>query len=148
MDRVADTPPAGAGMTINDTGSMAATTLTETEIHALVRHVADQIHDPCSMAIGLNVGLAEMGLIREISAVSSPEGWRLRVRLRLTSPGCQYFFSFQEQLEGGLLAHDAVAEARVDWDQVLDWTPGDMAPSVREKIEQRNRIQLRPRASV
>lgn len=125
---------------------MVASPVTEEQITELARHVADEIHDPCSMAIGLNVGLAEMGLIREIAATSGPEGWRVRVRLRLTSPGCQYFFSFREQLETRLLAHEGVAEVRVEWDEHLDWTPADMAASVRKKIEQRNRLQHRPRS--
>lgn len=114
---------------------------TEEEVRDLARKVADEVHDPCSMAIGLNVGLAEMGLIREIAATGSPEGWRVRIRLRLTSPGCQYFFSFQEQLEARLLAHDGVVEVRVEWDEVLDWTPVDMAASVRARIEERRRLQ-------
>ncbi len=131
-------------MTIHDSAHPVTGTATEAEIRELVRCVADEIHDPCSMAIGLNVGLAEMGLVREIAAIASPEGWRVRVRIRLTSPGCQYFFSFQEQLETRLLEHDEVAEVRVEWDEQFDWNPADMAASVRKRIEERSRRQPPP----
>ena len=131
-------------MSIHESAHAVTGMATEAEIRELVRHIADEIHDPCSMAIGLNVGLAEMGLIREITASASPEGWRVRVRIRLTSPGCQYFFSFQEQLETRLLAQDGVAEVRVEWDQQFDWTPADIAASVRKRIEERSRRQPSP----
>ncbi len=130
-------------MTTHESAHAVAGTATEAQVRELVRRVADEIHDPCSMAIGLNVGLAEMGLIREIAATTSPEGWRVRVQIRLTSPGCQYFFSFQEQLESRLLAHDGMSEVRVEWDEQFDWTPADMAASVRTRIDERNRHQHR-----
>lgn len=119
---------------------------TEAQIIDLVRQVADEVYDPCSMAIGLNVGLAEMGLIREIAAAPGFEGWEVRIRLRLTSPGCQYFFYFQEEMERRLLMHAEIASIRVEWDQVLDWTPDDLSSSAKAKIERRNKLVLHPRA--
>jgi metal-sulfur cluster biosynthetic enzyme len=113
------------------------------QVETLVRSVADGIYDPCSMAIGLNVGLTEMGLIREITVEPGVDGWRIDVRIRLTSPGCQYFFYFQQELEARLLSHPTVAEVAVHWDERLDWTPEDLAPSAREKIAARQQ-RLRP----
>jgi metal-sulfur cluster biosynthetic enzyme len=110
------------------------------EIEEMVREVADQIYDPCSMAIGLNIGLAEMGLIRDVAAEPKGEGWAIRVRLRLTSPGCQYFFYFQQELERRLLSQCGVLAVTVDWDHTLDWTPEDLAASARQKVERRRRL--------
>jgi metal-sulfur cluster biosynthetic enzyme len=116
---------------------------TENDILALARRIADEVCDPCGMAIGLNVGLAEMGLIRELEANPGSDGWHIRLRLRLTSPGCQYFFFFREELERRLLAQPVIATAGIEWDQTLDWTPADMAETARRRIEER---QQRARA--
>ena len=112
---------------------------TEPAVEAFVRAQADNVHDPCSMAIGLNVGLAEMGLIRHVAASHVGERWAVEVTVRLTSPGCQYFFSFQEQLQAHLLAHPQIARADVTWDHTLDWTPEDMADTAKHRIAERMR---------
>ena len=111
----------------------------EAAVVAFVRERADGIYDPCSMALGLNVGLVEMGLLRETTVARGDGGWAVRVQIRLTSPGCQYFFYFQEELEARLLNHPAIAKVTVTWDERLDWTPEDLAPSAREKIDRRVR---------
>jgi metal-sulfur cluster biosynthetic enzyme len=92
------------------------------------------------MAIGLNVGLTEMGLVRDVAADLGVDGWQVRIRLRLTSPGCQYFFYFQQQLENRILAHHGMERVTVEWDGGIDWTPEDLALSARQKIETRNRL--------
>ena len=106
-------------------------------VETFVREQADDVHDPCSMALGLNVGLSEMGLIRNVEVVQLGPDWSVKVHVRLTSPGCQYFFYFQEQLEARLLAHPRITGVEVTWDHVLDWTPEDMAHSARNRIAQR-----------
>lgn len=116
---------------------------TAEQIADIVRATADEIYDPCSMALGLNVGLVEMGLVRELTLERGPLGWEISLRLRLTSPGCQYFFYFQQEIEARLLRHPDISQVRVTWDPQLDWTPEDMAPSARERIERRQRL-LRP----
>ncbi len=111
------------------------------------RRMADEVHDPCSMAIGLRIGLAEMGLIRHLWVDRGPNGWDVRLQLRLTSPGCQYFYFFRESLEDRIGSHPQVGSVEILWDQIFDWTPEDFAPSAREKIDARQRrlLQLTPR---
>ncbi|MDQ4099172.1 MAG: hypothetical protein M3121_01570 [Chloroflexota bacterium] len=89
------------------------------------------------MAIGLNVGLAEMGLIRDVTVAPAGPNWEVWVNIRLTSPGCQYFFFFQEQLQARLLSHPQIMRAHVTWDHRLDWTPEDLSAGVRARIAQR-----------
>lgn len=117
-------------------------------VEAFARRMADDVHDPCSMAIGLRIGLAEMGLIRHLSVDRRPEGWSVRMQLRLTSPGCQYFYFFRESLEDRIGAHPEIGSVEILWDQIFDWTPEDFSPSAREKIDARQRRLLRvaPRA--
>jgi metal-sulfur cluster biosynthetic enzyme len=114
---------------------------------AFARQMADQVYDPCSMAIGLRIGLDEMGLIRDLSAELGAAGWLITLTLRLTSPGCQYFYFFRESLEARIGAHPEVESVEILWDQIFDWTPEDFAPSAREKIDARQRrlLQITPR---
>lgn len=106
-------------------------------VEQFVRSQADCVYDPCSMAIGLNVGLAEMGLIRDVTVAPAGPNWEVWVNIRLTSPGCQYFFYFEEQLQARLLAHPQIVRADVTWDHRLDWTPEDLSSGVRARIAQR-----------
>lgn len=122
---------------MTDSGTSSGGLDSARAVEHFVRTRADEVHDPCSMAIGLNVGLSEMGLIRDV--VVSPAGpdWVVHIQVRLTSPGCQYFFYFQEQLQSRLLSHPQIIRAAVTWDHHLDWTPEDMAESARRRIAQR-----------
>jgi metal-sulfur cluster biosynthetic enzyme len=113
---------------------------THAHVCDLVRQATDEVYDPCGMAIGINVGLAEMGLVREIAADPVAGGWHVRVRLRVTSPGCQYFFYFQQELERRLMGHAEVAAVDVEWDEQLDWTPEDLAQSARDKMALRQKM--------
>ena len=102
-----------------------------------IRRTADAIHDPCGMAAGVRLGLNEMGLLRQIQAESDREGWTVRMQLRLTSPGCLYFFAFKDNLEERLTAHPQITHVVVDWDPTLDWTPENLYPAARSRLEER-----------
>lgn len=104
-----------------------------------VRQTADGIHDPCGMAMGVRIGLNEMGLLRQVAADPDGDGWSVYVQLRLTSPGCQYFFAFKDNLEEQLSAHPQISGVTVEWDPTIDWTPEDLARSARIKLEERRR---------
>ena len=116
---------------------------TASDVATLVRDVANQVYDPCGMAMGLKIGLTEMGLVRDVTANPGTDGWDVGVHLRLTSPGCQYFFYFQQELETRLLGHPDVSNVSVAWDNGMEWTPENLAPSARQKIDSRQ-ILLRP----
>ncbi len=109
------------------------------EVLEFVRRTADTIHDPCGMATGVRLGLNEMGLLRRIQTEPDADGWSVRVQLRLTSPGCLYFFAFKDNLEERLTAHPQISRVDVEWDPSLDWTPEDLSPAARSKLEERRR---------
>ena len=113
------------------------------DVRAYVRRMADTVHDPCGMAVGVRVGLDEMGLLRRVEITRAAEGggsyWSVRVDLRLTGPGCQYFFAFKANLEELLVAHPQISGAVVEWDPSLDWTPENMSPAARSKLQERRR---------
>jgi metal-sulfur cluster biosynthetic enzyme len=112
---------------------------TSREALEYIRRTADTIHDPCGMAAGIRLGLNEMGLLRQIQAEPDPEGWSITMQLRLTSPGCLYFFAFKDNLEERLSAHPQISRVVVDWDQSLDWTPEDLTPAARSRLDHRRR---------
>ncbi len=114
-------------------------------VEEFVRFQADRVYDPCSMAIGLNVGLAEMGLIRDVTVAPAGPNWEVWVNIRLTSPGCQYFFYFEEQLQARLLSHPQIVRADVAWDHRLDWTPEDLSAGVRARIAHRMSLMPPPK---
>ena len=109
------------------------------ELLEFIRRTADTIHDPCGMATGVRLGLNEMGLLRQVQTEPDADGWSVRVQLRLTSPGCLYFFAFKDNLEERLTAHPQISHVVVDWDPSLDWTPEDLSPAARSKLEERRR---------
>jgi metal-sulfur cluster biosynthetic enzyme len=113
------------------------------EVLEYIRLTADTIHDPCGMATGVRLGLNEMGLLRGVQAEPDAEGWSVRVQLRLTSPGCLYFFLFKDTLVERLSPHPQISRVVVDWDPSLDWTPTDLSPEARDKLEERRRALQR-----
>lgn len=110
------------------------------DVDAYVRAVSDTIYDPCGMAMGLNIGINEMGLIRTIDVSAAGGGmWNINILLRLTAPGCEYFFAFKDNLEQALLPHPQIQYAHVEWDPTLDWTPEALSESARSRLEERRR---------
>ncbi len=113
------------------------------EVLEYTRRVADTIHDPCGMATGVRLGLNEMGLLRRVETEPEADGWSIRIQLRLTSPGCVYFFAFKDNLQERLTAHPQISGVTVDWDPSLDWTPEDLTPAAQSKLEERRRALWR-----
>lgn len=114
--------------------------LSAADVDEYVRKVSDTIYDPCGMAMGVNIGINEMGLIRTIEITPAGDGcWSVHVLLRLTAPGCEYFFAFKDNLEQGLLPHPQLKRVEVEWDPTLDWTPEALSESARHRMEARRR---------
>lgn len=110
------------------------------------RRVADEVHDTCGLTSGVRIGLNEMGLLRRVEAEPDGDGscWSVRLLLRLTSRGCNYYFMFKDVLEERLAAHPQVSRAVVDWDPSLDWTPEYISPAARLRLEERRRAMRPP----
>lgn len=100
---------------------------------AKVSSLLDEIGDPCSVANGTPMGLAEMGLIDDISC--DAEG-RVLVRLRLTSPSCYMLGYFATEIRSRLLKVAGVSEVQVTSDLGLDWTPEMMTAAAKERRRQ------------
>lgn len=110
-------------------------TATSTNIVELVMSASNEIYDPCGLAQGASVGMADMGLIRSVDATQVECGqWHVKVTIRFTSPGCFYFGYFERRLAEVLEPYQEL-DLEVGWDDKLDWTPADLAPSARLKLE-------------
>lgn len=109
-------------------------TATSAKIVELVMSASNEIYDPCGLAQGASIGMADMGLIRSVEATRTQCGqWHVKVTIRFTSPGCFYFGYFERRLAEVLEPYQEL-DLAVEWDDRLDWTPADLAPSARLKL--------------
>jgi metal-sulfur cluster biosynthetic enzyme len=99
------------------------------------------IIDPCSRAAGAPVGIAEMGLVRQIEVQNSPGGASIRVVIGVTEPGCLMGAAFVNDARKLLRALPGVAEVQVSMDHAFDWTPADMSPAYQARLEQLRQIR-------
>jgi metal-sulfur cluster biosynthetic enzyme len=107
-------------------------------IEAAVMRVADEIHDPCSVAAAEPLGLVEMGLIRGVGlAPAAGGGHEVTVRLRLTAPGCLYWLYFERELRTRVGALDGVESLRIERDRDYDWDESEIAPAARARLRRR-----------
>jgi metal-sulfur cluster biosynthetic enzyme len=90
----------------------------------------DLIHDPCSVASGVPMGLTEMGLVAHVDI--APDG-RVHIDLRLTSPFCHMIPFMQSEAVRLVGALPGVTSVTVAGDQGLDWSPDMIAPEAQER---------------
>ena len=113
------------------------------QVAAYIRERINEVMDPCSQAQGVPIGLCDMGLVRAIEVVPQDGGWSVRLKLRLTSPGCFYFVYFEESIRQRLV-DPAIKHLEISFDSGLDWTPEALAPSAQRRLQaQRARLLSR-----
>lgn len=84
------------------------------------------ISDPCSVASGQPLGLADMGLIDSVEV--SPDG-TATVDLRLTSPCCMMIGFFVTEIRKALTGVDGITDVVVKHDIGERWDPDMIAPA-------------------
>ena len=104
------------------------------QVDAYVRERINEVTDPCSQALGVAIGLGDMGLVRALEVEPHGAGWSVRVTLRLTSPGCLYFVYFEESIRERIV-DPAIERLEISFDSGLDWTPEAMAPSAQRRLQ-------------
>jgi metal-sulfur cluster biosynthetic enzyme len=95
-----------------------------------VRRALDRVVDPCSIATGVPITLADMGLVEAVAV----NGVEARIRLRVTSPFCMQIGNMQErivQVVGEVPGIDAV---HLDVDDGTTWVPSMMAPQAQRRL--------------
>ncbi|HEY9707422.1 MAG TPA: hypothetical protein V6D48_04380 [Oculatellaceae cyanobacterium] len=111
---------------------------TEEDVLALVQRMANEVYDPCGMARGLELGMVDMGLIRDINVQPKENGWDVSLRIRFTSPGCLYFLYFEREIRHRLEAFPQIEVLHIEWDDVCDWTPEDLSEAAQSKFKEHN----------
>lgn len=97
----------------------------------------DRVIDPCSAAMGLPIGLAELGLATVHVLDSTDTQAQVRVRLRLTSPCCAYGPTMAGAIEQELNALNWVRSASVEIDHAAMWTESRIAPEAAARLAMR-----------
>lgn len=94
----------------------------------------DEVKDPCSVATGSPMGLAEMGLVRSVDISADGD---VHVVLRLTSPFCEMIGFLTESATKEIAGLPAVASVTVESDSGFDWSPEHMAPHQQQRRAER-----------
>jgi metal-sulfur cluster biosynthetic enzyme len=110
-----------------------------TDQRAAILAELDEIKDPCSMASGVPMGLAELGLIDTIDI--SPQG-DVAIRLRLTSPFCHMIGFFKTEVQRRVMEVPGIASVSLSADNGLDWSPDRIsAPAQARRAVQLQKMQ-------
>jgi metal-sulfur cluster biosynthetic enzyme len=111
-----------------------------------VRAVLNQIIDPCSRVAGAPVGLADMGLIRQLHLTPAVSTVDVHVVIGVTEYGCLLAPSFASEARKLLDALPGIGAIDIELDGEFDWEPGDMSAAYREQLAKRraetNRVML------
>jgi metal-sulfur cluster biosynthetic enzyme len=90
------------------------------DIATAARAALDEIYDPCSVAAGRPLGLAEMGLVQSVDVAADGE---VSIVLRTTFPGCTMIPMLAGAVEERIRALPNVTDVAVSIDPRFTWTP-------------------------
>jgi metal-sulfur cluster biosynthetic enzyme len=88
----------------------------------------NRVQDPCSVAAGRPMGLADMGLIDRVEITGDGT---VDVYLRLTSPACYLMQYLEAESVAQVSACRGVTSVAVHPDEGLDWSPSRIAAHLR-----------------
>jgi metal-sulfur cluster biosynthetic enzyme len=97
---------------------------------AEVRNALARVVDPCSIATGVPLTLAEMGMVRDIAI----EGGGVAVTLVLTSPICWQAGNIIQAVEASVSRVPGVTTVTCAVDHDAGWLPSQMDPGARRRL--------------
>ena len=100
-----------------------------------IRAVLNEIVDPCSAAAGNAAGLGDMGLIREVRLDREGAGTNVFVSIGVTHPMCLMAGVFLNEARTRLGKIRGVGKLTVELDSGHVWTPDDLSPDYRARLE-------------
>lgn len=98
-----------------------------------VRERVNELADPCSVAAGDPVGLADLGLVTAIELDDD----RVRVTVRPTFPGCMFVGVFEQEIRAAVASLPWCADVQVEIHSTVGWSEADMVPEARARLERR-----------
>jgi metal-sulfur cluster biosynthetic enzyme len=108
---------------------------------ATVSAALDRVVDPCSSAMGMPLGLLEMGLVTGVD-VDDVAG-TVEVTMRVTSPCCAYGETMADAARRTLEAMPGVRTATVRVDYGAMWTPLDIGTRATAQLDARRDANTR-----
>lgn len=106
-----------------------ATVAFDPEIDAALRRIAD----PCSIATGVPINLADMGLVLQAERAGSTA----RIVLQLTSTICMQIGIIEAKIREEVGAIDGVDGIEVDIDHAAEWLPSMVAEAAQLELRRR-----------
>ncbi len=103
--------------------------------HDEVYTAINRVVDPCSNAMGLPLGLSEMGLAW-ITDIEDAAGM-VHVTTCVTSPCCAYAAAMALAVEEEVLSLDWVRAVKVSIDTTVTWTEAALSPQARDALAAR-----------
>lgn len=88
------------------------------------------VTDPCSVAAGVPITLADMGLVKLVDI----QDGAVTVTLRLTSPVCMQAAGIAAAVEAAVARLPGVSAAHCRFDHTWDWVPEMMSPSATVRL--------------
>lgn len=99
-------------------------------LRAQIAAELDHIKDPCSLAAGTPMGLAELGLV---DTIEIDDAGAVLVKLRLTSPFCHMIGFFKTETAARVGAIDGVTSVELQADNGLDWSPSRISKAAQAR---------------
>jgi metal-sulfur cluster biosynthetic enzyme len=103
---------------------------TEVDREAAVRQALENVVDPCSIATGVPISLADMGLIKELRWLDGD----VQLVLQLTSPICWQAANILSAVERTVKSVPGVRTVRCTLDPAGEWMPSMMSAGARERL--------------
>jgi metal-sulfur cluster biosynthetic enzyme len=95
-----------------------------------VHRALERVVDPCSIATGVPITLAEMGLVEDVTVTAD----QARIRLRVTSPFCMHIGNMHERIRDVVAEVPGIEAVHVDVDDGMTWLPSMMAPEAQQRL--------------
>jgi metal-sulfur cluster biosynthetic enzyme len=104
----------------------------------LVRQAINGVRDPCSIGRGVPAGVDDMGMVCDVELQPRAGGGvRVRVGMRLTSPGCTFVPYFERELRTRVAAVDGIREVTIVWSRRFDWSDDDMSDELKQRLRRK-----------
>lgn len=94
-----------------------------------VRDACRKVVDPCSAALGSNLDVVEMGLVKSVAV----EDGHAEVDMRLTTPACHMVAYFHEEIEAEVGALAGIESVAVETDHGLEWSEELMSEEAKRR---------------
>lgn len=102
----------------------------EVDREAAVRQALENVVDPCSIATGVPISLADMGLIKELRWLDG----EVKLVLQLTSPICWQAANILSAVERTAMSVPGVRSVHCTLDPTSEWMPSMMSAGARERL--------------